>query len=608
MLNTEFYDILDAELTQLVEENGFRPALKHKTVEQNKPYVLLVWFLRMYGQKYMYSRYITDGKGDNSCDIILDVNDVVHGKVYYVVQSKWNNKKNCAKQIDSKEFKATLDDFQLVLTGDKSETENEQFNEKYKELRQHITQNGLVRFVYFALCEPNPEVTDNIAAFEKTHSTTLEVLDINQIKLNYIDKHYKQIAPANPLEIKHSPDEKIRLNIEQLGIHNNFLKIDLLYESYIFVIRPKTIHDLFEKYRFRLFYKNVRNPLPDSNVNESIERTLQKEIPFFWYFNNGVTAITKGIVGNRVNPGAESIELLGLQVINGAQTAYSIYKSYKEASPTNRMVMDSQTLVTMRLLVISSDRDSHRITRHTNSQNPMQERDFWANDDIQNKLQQESFSTNYWYERRRGEFRELPEGVTAVSNRDLGIDHLAFNLENPTFAWEIFSEKKDYLFLSKEDDPKGIYEEIFSKQEPNLFQQMLAAYLFAETVHHNVHSEDKKVPKAGVLNNLPLAKILLIKYLEWKYEVNEINIFEYIIKNHVKEKVLFSKITRYTDYLVMFFSEIESFDEEDAGKYLSFMLVPGTFHNIKRKFQNLKMTEKIANQIENTELPNEELR
>lgn len=36
MLNTEFYDILDAELTQLVEENGFRPALKHKMVEQKK--------------------------------------------------------------------------------------------------------------------------------------------------------------------------------------------------------------------------------------------------------------------------------------------------------------------------------------------------------------------------------------------------------------------------------------------------------------------------------------------------------------------------------------------------------------------------------------------
>ena len=238
MLNTEFYDILDAELTQLVEDNGFRPALKHKTVEQNKPFVLLLWFLQMYGQTYMYSRYITDGKGDNSCDIILDVNDVVHGKVYYVIQSKWNNKRNCAKQIDSKEFKATLDDFQLILTGDKNETENEQFNEKYKELRQHITQNGLVRFVYFALCEPNPEVADNIAAFEKKHSTTVEILDINQIKLDYIDKHYKQVAPANPLEIKHSPDEKIRLHIEQLGINNNFLKIDLLYESCLLYTSP----------------------------------------------------------------------------------------------------------------------------------------------------------------------------------------------------------------------------------------------------------------------------------------------------------------------------------------------------------------------------------
>jgi len=102
MLNTEFYDILDAELTQLVEDNGFRPALKHKTVEQNKPYVFLIWFLRIYGHTYRHLPYITDGKGDSSCDIILDIEDVVHGKMYYVAQSKWNNKRNCIGRTKSR--------------------------------------------------------------------------------------------------------------------------------------------------------------------------------------------------------------------------------------------------------------------------------------------------------------------------------------------------------------------------------------------------------------------------------------------------------------------------------------------------------------------------
>ena len=46
-----------------------------------------------------------------------------------------------------------------------------------------------------------------------------------------------------------------------------------------------------------------------------------------------------------------------------------------------------------------------------------EDRDFHANDDIQIALQNDSYSTNVWYEKRRGEFREKPpEGVQIVSS------------------------------------------------------------------------------------------------------------------------------------------------------------------------------------------------
>ncbi|MEY3400634.1 MAG: hypothetical protein RLZZ86_237 [Cyanobacteriota bacterium] len=75
------------------------------------------------------------------------------------------------------------------------------------------------------------------------------------------------------------------------------------------LLRPKSIYDLFEKYRFALFYKNVRNPLLQSQFGES--------------------------------------------------------------------------LVTLRLLKSGGKDFDLNVTRYTNSQNPVDDRDFCANDDIQ---------------------------------------------------------------------------------------------------------------------------------------------------------------------------------------------------------------------------------
>ena len=592
MLNTEFYDILDAELTQLVEDNGFRPALKHKTVEQNKPYVFLIWFLRIYGQTYRHLPYITDGKGDSSCDIILDIEDVVHGKMYYVAQSKWNNKRNCIKKIDSQEFKATLDNFQLVFEGEKGETGNERFNEKYKELQQHVSQNGLVRFVYLALCESNPEIADNIAAFEKNHSTKIKILDINRLKLDYIDRHYKQIAPDSPLEIKHSPiKKKMQLPIEQLNIKQNFLRVERPFLMYVLLLRPKTIFDLFNKYKFRLFFKNVRNPLMDSKVNENIEATLEKEMPFFTYFNNGITAITNS-VDQHINPTAELINVFGFQVINGTQTVYSIYKNYRD-NPGRRDLIDKEVLVTLRLIVINSDELSLKITRFTNSQNPLEERDFWANDAIQIQLQNESFETKYWYEKRREEFRVVPDDVTVVSSRDLAFSHLALNLARPRAAWEAIASGGDYLFVSSEDDRKnGLYQQTFINAQ---FKDMLAAYLFGETVYPHIYP-DEELSKNELIHELLLVRIVLDKYLKRKLNTHELNLNKYILKNHENEKLLFAKIAKFTTEL------ISRMLGNDIITKFDFTKNTPEFWDIKTRFESLDISKELAEKIENTEL------
>jgi hypothetical protein len=600
MVNLDFYSKINTELEKILRENSDNSALhKHKDENKNKSYALLMWFLNFYGQTQSYSKYITEGKGDNSCDIILDVEDVEKGKIFYVVQSKWNNEKNCSKLIDSTEFKSALDDFKLILLGEKKSSGNSDFNRKYKQLLKHAEENGQIKFIYLSLANFNSEVEDNIESFEKNYNTEVQVLDINRIKRDYIDFYYKKIIPNNPLESYYTPDEEIKLNIEQLGIRKNYLKIERPFDAYIFLIRPKTIYELFHKYKFKLFFKNVRNPLLSSKVNENIEETLKNEIPYFWYFNNGITALTT-YVDEGINPTAKSINITGLQIINGAQTVYSVYKSYKNASIKDRKIMDKEAFLTMRLLRVNSEKLGLKITKYTNSQNPMEERDFWANDDIQVKLQQESFNTHYWYEKRRGEFRGAPKGIEIVPNEIFAIHHLAINLQKPNEACKALKERKDAFFLSRQDDKDGLYEEIFVENNIS-FHSMLSAMLLAKTVQPFVLDNFEVFPDTNFLQTVTLSKILLKKFINWKFKSDSVNVNKFILDNCEKKSELFGAVAYYTNrvtYEYLGFGENESGDFVNREKFSNFLHNSTKFELVKEHFEELQISEDIGQEID----------
>jgi AIPR protein len=145
-------------------------------------------------------------------------------------------------------------------------------------------------------------------------------------------------------------------------------------------LKPKTVYELFKKYRFGLFFKNVRNPIHRSNYNEKIVETLLKKPNAFWYFNNGITAITK--IMPEVGIHAKKIKLEGLQIINGAQTVYSIYQAYQNATRIQRVAMDSDARMTFRLIRSSDEEFNMQITRYTNSQNSMEDRGFLVSDTV----------------------------------------------------------------------------------------------------------------------------------------------------------------------------------------------------------------------------------
>jgi hypothetical protein len=498
-----FYDILDKELDAVIADNPKDEALQKGGIEQRKARAFLIWFLQFYGKKSIYNSYITDGTDDTSCDIIFPTHDSVGKKIMYVVQSKWCARKNCIDETKAKEFKATLDDFKLIYSSQKEikSEKNKTFNEQYQAIKQHLAENNAIKFIYLTLNQNNPILSENIDLFGKQFGD-IEVIDIERLKRDFIEVEYKGIQPENPLEYNYEAEsDTIILPIEQLETERNFLSVKgSAHDCYIFLVRPKAIFDLFEKYRFKLFFNNIRNPFIESEYNRQLSQTLREAPDVFFYYNNGITAITRQIP-KKIHGAAKQIEIAGLQIINGAQTVYAIHKAYKEAN--GKRIALNQAMVMFRLVESVNREFDLNITRFTNQQNPTEPRDFWVNDPVQIRLQNESFKTNYWYSVRRNEFPKVPENtVKIIPSSEFILAYLDFwGDKNKVARHEegIWTRLNNTLKTTGWTGYKGVYELYFN--ENTEFIDLLVAYRTKELLHPKIEALDLEL---DLLNDVRL--------------------------------------------------------------------------------------------------------
>ncbi len=570
MILDQFYDIINQELEEIIAQNQADIAEKNlKQANQQKGYALLIWFLKMYAPTKIFKDYITDGKDDSSCDIIFS-NQENGEEIFYVIQSKWNVKPklkedNQIEKISADEVKKAMIDFESIFRKDKRKGNNQLFNQRLDDLHEHrVKKGGAVKFIFLGLLPHNEEVNEHLRNFENAYfPCKIEVMDIERLRRDYIEFTYKQIEVNNPLAYKYAnpTDDKIILPIERtensMG-KGDHLKIEKPYEAYLLLLKPKTIFELFEKYKFSLFFSNVRNPLPESNYNQAIVDTLHKKPEMFWYFNNGVTAISKLI--KPIGFDSQVAELRGLQIINGAQTVYSVYAAYKNATEGQREIMDLEVKINFRLIRSNNDDINLEITRYTNSQNPMEDRDFWANDAVQVRLQEESFKTNYWYEKRRGEFRVVPKGVEVIKSSEFAKAYIAFWLQNPyaindMAVAEVFEINHiNPLFVSQTEQFNGLYELVFNQSvnfnkllsalfiKRFLEQQVPLQLMWLHLIHNQFIQSEHLVSNTWFCLNF--MKIIIERYSEKKYGKNAdlnrlIKRYYFDKEGHILKKMLF---------------------------------------------------------------------
>ncbi len=188
-----------------------------------------------------------------------------------------------------------------------------------------------------------------------------------------------------------------------------------------------------------------------NRVNEDIRDTLKlQDSPDFWWLNNGVT-----ILANSASVAGKSIQLEGVQIVNGLQTTESIYRHFREGGddPAGRAVLVK--------VVVSTDpavRDS--IIRATNNQTSVELSSLHATDKIQRDIEDVLLQHGIFYERRtnfyKNQGRAASELVTPIY---LAAGFVSLILKSPSTATTLRTR-----FMRSDES----YERVFDKDTPLL--------------------------------------------------------------------------------------------------------------------------------------------
>jgi len=93
--------------------------------------------------------------------------------------------------------------------------------------------------------------------------------------------------------------------------------------SWVFTMLGTDLAKLYQDNGIRLFQRNIRGYLGKNDINRGIERTIEKEPQYFWYFNNGVTIVcdeARQITDRQ----RKLLRVSNAQIINGQQTTRTL--------------------------------------------------------------------------------------------------------------------------------------------------------------------------------------------------------------------------------------------------------------------------------------------
>jgi hypothetical protein len=183
------------------------------------------------------------------------------------------------------------------------------------------------------------------------------------------------------------------------------------YEGYLCTVPGAMLASIYERHGSRLLEGNVRSFLSTKGkINAGIQQTIAERPEMFFAYNNGIAATSESVEFDA--GGSRIVAATNLQIVNGGQTTASLAAAARSGLDV------SKVWVQMKLSVVPPSRTSELIpliARFANSQNKVNESDFFANHPYHLRLEQlsarvlapgidGSAPTRWYYERSRGQY------------------------------------------------------------------------------------------------------------------------------------------------------------------------------------------------------------
>ncbi|MEX0732557.1 MAG: AIPR family protein [Aquisalimonadaceae bacterium] len=200
------------------------------------------------------------------------------------------------------------------------------------------------------------------------------------------------------------------------------------YQGYLAVIPGNVLAAIYDRYGPRLLERNVRSFLQArGKVNQGIRKTIIEEPHRFFAYNNGITATADDIDFEDEPGGLKIRKVRNLQIVNGGQTTASLFHTAKKDKADLGGIF-----VQAKLSVIPEEHVDEivpLISRFANSQNKVNDADFFANDPFHIEIEELSRSvwtptlegtsrtTHWFYERARGQYMDAKARETTPARK-----------------------------------------------------------------------------------------------------------------------------------------------------------------------------------------------
>jgi hypothetical protein len=335
------------------------------------------------------SKYITDGYGDNGIDgIFFNYEE----KCLYLIQSKFHKDGNGS--IDTGDLLKFIQGIK-DLVNTRYEKFNDKINLRSSEIESYLL-DAQTKFSLVVVHTGKQPISNHCEAlineFLDEYNDISEIFTFNIFNQRNLHSFISVGAEGNPI------------NIDVL-LHN-WGDTKEPIRAFYGQIAASDLASWYEENGRQLFSPNIRVYLGETDVNEGIVETIENQPDYFYYFNNGITAlcdqITKKPIGGTGHD-TGIFECKNLKIVNGAQTVGTIHSLLRKC-PENL----EKTRVWTRIISLENSEPelSKNITKNNNTQNRIEKRDFVSLDPEQKRIHDELIIENVTYLYKSGELRD----------------------------------------------------------------------------------------------------------------------------------------------------------------------------------------------------------